>query len=422
MLKHLFKILWNQRRQNGWIFAELSLVFFALWLICDLFIVRIYTYHQPLGYNVENCWRLSFGNYPSTAPEYVSDTTITKGKAMLQIMDRMRQVPQVESVCVAFYSSPYSFGNSWTSVLPCSADSTRFTDKNFHRYVVSLDYFDVFRVKDKSGMRINTGRNSQQLHDGILVTPELEHEFFGGLSAVRRSVKLPNETNDIKIAAVTNSIRPDDFKKPEAALIQLMNDKDIIRQSDEYGYSPNELEVTVRMKSNMTQDEMNEFIAQGNGFSAGNLYVNGASSWLDQRDNILRDSFQRMTVFSLIAIFTLLNVFFGITGTFWLRIEQRRAETGLRLALGSTHRHIGWLFTSEGWLLLTSVLPLALVVIFNFCYMELPDTNQMDMSAWRFILGFLITFVLMGTMIGLGSWIPARRAMKLQPAEALHYE
>ena len=77
---------------------------------------------------------------------------------------------------------------------------------------------------------------------------------------------------------MTNSIRPDDFKKPEAALIQLMNDKDIIRQSDEYGYSPNELEVTVRMKSNMTQDEMNEFIAQGNGFSAGNLYVNGASS------------------------------------------------------------------------------------------------------------------------------------------------
>ena len=92
-----------------------------------------------------------------------------------------------------------------------------------------------------------------------------------------------------------------------------------------------------------------------------------------------------MTVFSLIAIFTLLNVFFGITGTFWLRIEQRRAETGLRLALGSTHRHIGWLFTSEGWLLLTSVLPLALVVLFNFCYMELPDTNQMDMSAWNFL-------------------------------------
>lgn len=426
MIKHILTILWNQRRQNGWMFVELLLVFLALWMISDSFVSHIYTYNRPLGYNVENCWRLSFGNYPKTAPEYVSDTAlqISDGEALIQILDRMNRMPEVEATCAAFYSSPYSFGNSWTSVMPLSSDSTHIKGNNYHRYVVSAGYFKVFRVKDKSGVLLydrvdkalkNTGEELR------LVTPEMESDFFGSASAVGKYITSPGSVKKYKIFAVVNSIRPNDFEKPEAAVLELMSEKDV----EEYTsyYAPNEMEITVRMKKQMTQGEMNAFLAaQGEQLSVCNLYVNGASFWKDQRDNILAGNFQEMAVFLLIAIFTLLNVFFGITGTFWLRVEQKRSETGLRMALGSTRRNIGWLFTAEGWLLLCITLPLVLIILFNFCYMELPDTKQMDMSWWRFFIDLIFAFSLMAIMTVVGTWIPARKAMKLQPAEALHYE
>jgi hypothetical protein len=34
--------------------------------------------------------------------------------------------------------------------------------------------------------------------------------------------------------------------------------------------------------------------------------------------------------------FLLINVFFGIVGTFWLWTENRRSEIGLRMAIGSS--------------------------------------------------------------------------------------
>ena len=41
---------------------------------------------------------------------------------------------------------------------------------------------------------------------------------------------------------------------------------------------------------------------------------------------------------------------------------------------------------------------------------------------FSFAVGFGGVLLLMGLIIALGTWLPARRAMKLQPAEALHYE
>lgn len=35
MIKHILKIIWHQRRNNGWIFVELLLVFAVLCIMMD---------------------------------------------------------------------------------------------------------------------------------------------------------------------------------------------------------------------------------------------------------------------------------------------------------------------------------------------------------------------------------------------------
>ena len=39
MIKHILSIIWNQRRSNGWIFAELLVVAGVFWLMVDMFYV-----------------------------------------------------------------------------------------------------------------------------------------------------------------------------------------------------------------------------------------------------------------------------------------------------------------------------------------------------------------------------------------------
>ena len=120
--------------------------------------------------------------------------------------------------------------------------------------------------------------------------------------------------------------------------------------------------------------------------------------------------------------FMLINVFFGIIGTFWLRTQARQGEMGLRVALGSNRRQLSRLMNLEGLILLALTVPFLLVFIINMLYFDMPDTYRLPYTWWRFAATFGGAYLLMAGMITLGIWFPIRKAMKMKPAEALHYE
>ena len=49
MLQHIFTLIWNQRRQNAWIAAELFLVSILLWYLVDWLYVMGNVYYRPMG-------------------------------------------------------------------------------------------------------------------------------------------------------------------------------------------------------------------------------------------------------------------------------------------------------------------------------------------------------------------------------------
>ena len=120
--------------------------------------------------------------------------------------------------------------------------------------------------------------------------------------------------------------------------------------------------------------------------------------------------------------FLLLNIFLGVVGTFWFRTQHRRQEVALRMAMGSTRRGVFVRLVVEGLLLLTlAALPAALVAL-NLGMAELVDVEKLPFDVPRFLLTLLLSWLLMALMIVVGVWYPARRAMQIQPAEALHDE
>ena len=140
------------------------------------------------------------------------------------------------------------------------------------------------------------------------------------------------------------------------------------------------------------------------------------------RSQILKSREDNMKKKTALVGFMLINVFFGIIGTFWLRTQARQGEMGLRVALGSNRRQLSRLMNLEGLILLALTVPFLLVFIINMLYFDMPDTYRLPYTWWRFVATFGGAYLLMAGMITLGIWFPIRKTMKMKPAEALHYE
>ena len=92
------------------------------------------------------------------------------------------------------------------------------------------------------------------------------------------------------------------------------------------------------------------------------------------------------------------------------------------MAFGSTRSGVFGRLVDEGLLLLTLAAVPAALVAFNVGMAELVDVERMPFDAVRFVVAIGVTWALMSVMVVLGIWYPARRAMRVQPAEALHDE
>ncbi len=97
--------------------------------------------------------------------------------------------------------------------------------------------------------------------------------------------------------------------------------------------------------------------------------------------------------------------------------------------MGSTKQQVFALLMGEGLLLLALVTLPAMLVCYNVGVGEftigrtaLIATWPVEWSMMRFLIGSLGAWLLIALMVMMGIWYPARQAMKIEPAEALHEE
>lgn len=416
MFKHILKQIWKNRKANGWIFAELVLVSAILWQITDKTYVDKKTYHTPLGYDVENVWFFKLDNLNENAPGYVKETD---GAAdLIKLREQITQHPLVEDACIAYYSSPYAFGNSWTSLYPVNGDTTLSGQQSFHVRRITPEYFDIFRIVDTEGNAITT--QVLNYEKPIVISADMEAAFFPNEKG--KGKKVATFTGEeFPVAAVCVPIREDDYKKSDPCFYQCMTGNILRDYIEMFGNSSAEL--SVKMKKKFTQEEMNNLLTEmGERLIVNNLHVYSAKEIKEQRKDIIGEKQDEIKRQNSIVTFVLVNVFFGIVGTFWLHTQSRKEEIGLRIALGSSKKGIKHYLYSEGLILLTLTIPFTLVYIINLLYFDLLDTYRLPYTIGRFLITFGGTYLLIGGMIVLGISFPARKASRMQPAEALHYE
>jgi len=139
-------------------------------------------------------------------------------------------------------------------------------------------------------------------------------------------------------------------------------------------------------------------------------------------EHVERSLYAQRMLSSLLSIFGLLALVLtavGIYGVIASTVAQRTREVGIRMALGARKWDVVKLIMIRGFALAALGTALGLIGSYWLSRLvsnQLYGVNAHDPATLATVVGLLIAVALMA------SYIPARRATKIDPLEALRYE
>lgn len=418
MIKHIWNIIWNERKHNVGLWIELMLVAIALWYIADNMYITLRNYYKPLGFDTEHTYIMHLGLLNSNSAEYAGEIPEeTRVEQLRTALQRIQNNPMIEAASISQNSSPHIGSNR---SFPLFRDSLQTKYATLNR-AVTPDFFKVFKYKSKNGSTDELIRALEK--NELVISPEVEKELFpNGESAVGKQISFEKgDSADLyRVGAISTEIRYDNFSNWSAYFAQNLTNDFLAVFSGNY---VSMLEFCVRVK----QEEDHDFIRRfrqdmTQQLRIGNYYLGDIQSIPANKKAYQKDNVNDLQMRAFVILFLLINIFLGITGIFWFRTQYRRGEIGLRISLGDTPAQILKKYYIEGLLLLSVAMIPAMVVILILGKKGILITYLMDFTAERYFIGFVITYLLLALMIILGIWFPARKAIKVSPAEALRDE
>ncbi len=422
-MKNILVQIKNEWRSSLFLFTELLLVFVVLWYIVDWTLVTLRVYNAPMGFDTEHCYNITVSKLTPKSPVYNPDLTADDDmQHLVELAERLRHRPGVEAVALSQNCFPYNDGSNGLNL---GLDTVSL---NTHQLWVEPDFFRVFRYGARDEEKLS--QMAAAIRDNYLVVSSNLFENYPELGLTDAAslqgceLKLLNYGSDVrrKVGAVGAPVRWSHFYTSSewgGAYAALHLDLDRLKA---YG-DPRYINLSLRVRPDADSGFMEKLMDDADRlYQIGNLYLLDVTSFKDLREICEREDMNEAKSQLCVLGFLLMNIFLGVIGTFWFRTQQRRREVALRMAMGSSRQGIFLHLMSEGILLLTLAAVPAVIIAFNVGIAELVDVEKLPFGGGRFLAAVVVTWLLMAVMIVAGIWYPARSAMKVQPAEALHDE
>ncbi len=425
MEKKLYTQIKNEWRSNVWLLVELLLVSVVLWYVINGLMNTYLTYSQPRGFNTDHCYKIVMEALTDKSPDYRPYRTNDKRRDdVYELAERLRRRPEIEAVSLSNISHPYNGSNSTTLVRYDSLSSKGWCIKR----LVSPDFVRVFQYHGTRGEMPEQLAKILERGD-VLLSENIFGKNISGkdISATDFVGKEMNiwsdSTNLVPLGAALEVVRYGDYYEGEYCTTMLYN-IEIIARTEPY-YISEDVELCVRVRADQDKNFIENLKADSESqLRVGNIYIAEVYDFDDIRRVFQQEQNNANNLLLVGMSFLMLNIFLGLLGTFWFRTQQRRSDIALHKIFGATDRAVFRRLVSEGMLLLLIVTPLAIVFDFAISYFVL-DINFSDDSSSKIVhllLCSLIAFLLIALMIIIGISIPARKAMKLAPAEVLKNE
>jgi putative ABC transport system permease protein len=178
---------------------------------------------------------------------------------------------------------------------------------------------------------------------------------------------------------------------------------------------PQNLFSIVRMRGGET--DANQQALDGALASFPNAKVQTRSEFIDNQISGLSSLLNVLYV--LLALSIIVSVF-GIVNTLVLSVFERTREIGMLRAIGMTRRQVRRMIRQESVIvaLIGAVTGIALGIVLGALLV-----SRVDFIVFSLPIGSLVVFAVASIIVGIvAAILPARRAAKLNPLEALSYE
>jgi putative ABC transport system permease protein len=389
MFQHLLKLIWNKKRQNFLLSAELLISFIVLFVLGTILSNVIWNYRAPKGLDDEDIWKVHIGNGP---------TFQTKDSLLAfyeSVSNSVKSIPKVKSLTLSDFFIPYGDGVNTTIAT--------YKDK-------SISPINILFVDDHYastlGLTLLEGRwydkqDALQKNLPIVISRSLRDAMFGKGEALgkvfdgagnRRVVGVVEDTKLFGDYTSSGYTMFGNLDTGNADMINVM----LIKVSPD---------ADVR-----TEEMIHKTLYRS--FNGADIDIKHLSEMREAKN---KQSFVPILIFGIIAGFLVINVALGLVGVLWYNIQQRAPEFGLRRAVGATRSSVSMQLWGEA--LITASFAL---VIGTFFAIQFPILHVFNIPTPVYIMALIFAILFIYLLVTLCALFPGRRAASIYPAVVLH--
>jgi putative ABC transport system permease protein len=399
MIRHILKIVWNRKRANALIVAEIFLSFLVLFAVLTLASALISSVRQPLGFEWRDVWNIrgdreSNSGVPSDAAAERSSTEL--------LLRELQSMPQVTAVALSA-TPPYS-GSSREGSWVIDGKHLFLTQD-----AVTDGFAEVMQVK------VMQGRWFGPQDDGanfvpVVIDADLAAALYGAENPIGKKFDDQAE-KEMRVVGVIAPFRKSgefaNFGKP----VNMMFER-VSPSKDER--LPNNILIRLRPGTPAAfEQELSNRLHQ----LAPDLQFR-IRQMVRMRQFAHRLALFPLAGLTVVALFLIGMVVLGLSGVLWQNVTRRTREIGLRRAIGATGGQVQRQVIGEVAMLTTLAVILGLAVV-----AQLPVLGLLTLitpAAYTGgIIGSLAAIYALTVLCGV---YPGWLASRVQPAQALHYE
>ncbi|MDB5231871.1 MAG: FtsX-like permease family protein [Chitinophagaceae bacterium] len=394
MFKHLFKLIWNKKKQNSLLITEIFISFLVMFAVFTLFVSFYHNYKLPMGFEYKNVWAVNYSR-PESLQSVRGDSVMLFNETVKKTVMSLNGVEEM-----SFVSNNLPFSNSSSNTQVEYKGNKTFTNiyNNEESYVKVLNLHPVegawFSKKDATST-----------YKPVVINEALKAKLFPTENAIGKELG-SDDANKMRVVGVVPNFKDKgDFEAPEEALFSRLDTGDMRWSS------------AILIKVSPDADaafESRLYKTLSNAISNSNIEIEHLTDKRVAKNKLI---VVPMIIVMIVAGFLIINVALGLFGVLWYNINKRRGEIGLRRAVGATGRSVSSQLVGEALVLSTISLILGCFFAVQFPLLQVFDLKS---GIYLVAMGFAILFIYV--LVILCAIYPGKQAAAIYPAMALHEE
>ena len=396
-MRHVFTLIWNRKRRNFLLLAEIFFSFIVLFVVCSAIIAGGIRYLRPRGFDYENAWILH------SAPLRL-DRELSKAEVREATVRLDRELRSFEEIRQVGWTTP-NYPYSRTTI----TEDPKWEGRSLRTAWFQCDdnLAEVLNLQVIEG-RWFTREDDASGREPVVINRRLKEETIGDRPAVGQ-VYTHDSSQYIVVGVIDNFRYAGEFDEDIDIMFHRCPPTDTLWELGMVGIFSVKSGVGIRFEERLSK------------------HLSAMLPDWDIRIETLKKSraayFKNylfiLATLSTVAGFLVFNVALGLFGVLWYSINRRRREIGLRRAVGADTRQIGEQILGESMVLATLG-----IIAGAFFAVQVPllGLGEETMRSTMYLLAIPFAAGLIYILVALCALYPSWLASRIQPVEALHYE